>query len=268
MNSQNAKLRFAIKSMTNNITKPGQTWLFYMNKKLLAAIIAILSTTTHAKGRPKINIHPVANDSAASWTINAELDQYTNTSYINAGLTYSTPSGWDIGIQSQNIPIWIADWGPQAQNLQDDTFLTINRTIDLGRFNLVIGTQNGYQFYTYSPPQPGTPGKLQIFDYLDASYQLTDTIKAHIGAYYANATLTTTTSYIGEIGGASINFEGGYKLMVDTFSGQSNVSGTQATMHWIDGGLDVYIGGFAPAHNSGNYWYGLVGVSLSTLPIK
>lgn len=233
-------------------------------KKILFIVLLLFTTIVYSKGKPKLLIHPTDNNTEDSFVFNAESNQYTNTTYINTSVIYSMTNGIDIGVMSTNIPVWQTG-NTQAQNLQDDTFLILNKTFNTKYVDFILGTQSGYQLYTYSPAQPGSPGKLQKFYFTDNVFKINEIINVHFGFYYSNKALTTTTNFIGEMGGASVRFNDQYKLTVDTLSNQSNVSGTSANLHYfVIPKVDIYGGWFFPAHNSYNYNFLNFGINIST----
>ncbi len=105
--------------------------------KITAFYLLMISIDVNAKGKPKINIHPIAIDDG-ELTLNSEINTYRGTIYNNSTLTYSAKNGIDIGISSQNIPLS----GGGAQNYQDDTYINLSYSRNFSSHNLTVGYQN------------------------------------------------------------------------------------------------------------------------------
>ena len=265
-------------------------------KKLLAfTFLILMSGSVLAKGGHKIS-RPVTNSLSIEdndgdkprLVLSNESDHYSYnyTIYENPSILYSS-HGWDIGINSQNVKV-VEGGLNQAQNFESDTYFVLNKTFkhsntlnglncgkfcdDLskilsGRSSTTIGTQVGMVFPMSNSIQPNkiTSNTVHEFFFLDNDTEIIkDVLSYHIGSYYANKALTTTTSYFGMMYGTEIIFiPRRLKFNLDYFDGMSNVSGTviQGTI-MFDKHFEIFSGiGLATA-GSGNYNYILFGVNF------
>ncbi len=262
---------------------------------LLLILVLCISNSVFAKGGHKIS-RPVtesisideSDEGKDRLVFNFEQDSYSYnaTQYGNPSITYST-NGWDFGITSQNINEYSGNL-PQAQNFENDSYININKTFkhsdtldnlncgdicdDLsvflsGKSSTTIGTQTGMVFPMSNSIQPNkiTSNTIHEFYFLDNDVEIIkDVLSYHVGSYYANKALTTTTSYFGMMYGTEIIFiPRRLKFNLDYFDGRSNVSGTviQGTL-MFDKHFEIFSGiGLATA-GSGNYNYVLFGVNL------
>lgn len=211
-------------------------------------MLILLTQPALAKGKhPKANVVQDMEPEETSWLLTVEDNSYYTTDYLNATLEYSTISGWDVGITSQNIPM--AGTG-DAQNFNFDTYLQMSKSWEQGWGEVTLGSMDGYHV-----------GYIHSFSYLDVLYRF-DWCRVHAGTYYANAALSTTTSYVGTIFGFVIGDDDLY-LQVDYFSGHSNVSGANASVYYSPyDEIKLYTGVLVPEKMSGNEFAGVVGVQF------
>ena len=230
---------------------------------LLAAILMICCCPVLAKGkkggRPKLPIHPIQNDTGV-WTFGVEANVYQGTSYLQPIIAYSARGGWDFAITSQNIPVY----GGGAQNYQDDTYFILAKTFKWNKsISTIAGAMGGYALYTEEGSSL-SPGDMHKFAFIDNEFRLTKYLKLHGGSFWANAALSTTTSYFGGLAGLELMY-GPFSFRADYFGGHSNVSGATATIDYFPvSRVNLYAGIGVPERESGNEFYGIVGFQLST----
>ena len=167
-----------------------------------------------------------------------------NTLYDNLTLDYSMANGWDFQIASLNIPYV----GGGAQNYNLDSYFNLSKTFKVyGPLKAIIGSQNGTVFSGKS--------EWHNADYGMAIYQPSDKINLHVGSYFVDKTLATTTNTVGYTGGFSYHSYG-FGVEADYFSGHNNLSGANINLFY--GGY--YVGIVVPEHNSGNEFAGVIGM--------
>jgi len=262
--------------------------------KYLILILLLLSNTVFAEGGHKIS-RPVTNtlsiedndEDKNRLVINYEQDsyQYNQTQYGNPSINYST-HGWDFGIISQNINEYSGNL-QQAQNFENDTYININKTFKhnyvfdnldcgsacnyfsevLNNSSTTFGTQTGLVFPMSKSLDPNkiNASTLHEFYFIDNDYEfIKDRLAYHMGTYYANQALTTTTSYWGMMYGMeAILWPKRLKLNLDFYDGRSNVSGTviQGTV-MFNRHLELFAGVGLATQGSGNYDYVISGINL------
>jgi hypothetical protein len=233
-------------------------------KPLLTLALLLCCLAAHAKGKAKIKIDTTPNPTENVWTITNELNYYHDTAqqmqdtlYNNVTIDYSAQNGWDIQLASYNIPLT----GGGAQNYQTDTYLNVSKTFNITHdFQAIIGSQNGTTI-----PHSLNPRQLHNADYSLVVYQPDAQLNLHVGPYWVNKALATTTDVLGYTGGFSIEVIP--KLLIfqgDYFSGHNNLSGAVVNA-WvrIHPQAQVYFGVGVPEHNSGNEFYGTLGFSVA-----
>lgn len=221
----------------------------------LLILLLLIPPLTFAKGnksKVKIRKTEVNNNDLI---LQSEINAYQGATYDNLLLNYSSISGIDLGILSQNIPLS----GDGAQNFQADTYLVASYQHRF--FDAVLSTVGGQ--YGYQLDEPGV-GKAHQFYFQDNEFRLASWLKLHSGLFWVNESLSTTTSYIGGMAGyeliyKDVSFEGDY------FGGHSNISGAQVVMNYYPYQfLKLYSGVGIPETKSGNEWYGVFGFQVST----
>lgn len=236
-------------------------------KQFLLILCLLCSTATFAKGKgakPKILIHEIGVKHIDSWVFSSEANQYQDATYLNPSITFSSKYNIDITLASQNIPVWKNG----AQNYQDDTYLMVSKTFRIDEDNdFIIGSQNGYALYA-EDGKPITPGKMHQFYYITHVTQVNDWLKLHGGSYYVNSALSTTTNYFGAIGGFEAKWDN-FVVRGDYLSAHTNISGATVTAgYFIEDSINPYVGIGVPETNSGNEFYGIVGITFSTESLK
>lgn len=224
--------------------------------RIAILILLLLSFDVSAKGKKtKINIHTFGADDETSLILNTETNQYQDSSYINSSLAVSTDNGWDISVSSQNIPIY-----GDSQSYQMDTYFNVSKDIKLTKqFDISFGAQNGYQLYNTKQI-----GKLHQFHYSDLTFKLNNYVKFRGGSFYVNKELSTKTNYFGGIAGITISYND-FEITADYFGGHSNVSGATIEVgYYANESIQPYVGIGIPETNSGNEFYGEIGINIST----
>ena len=191
----------------------------------------------------------------------SEFNVYGSALYTNAMVDYLNEEGWDIGVNSFNIPV---AGTASANGKQFDTFLNITKfffpTDDL---IIGIGTQNGTHF-------SGGARQLNNFDFAQVTYEWDDWLKVSSGSYYVNDALSQTSQNVGAIVGIDIMFiPGVFWTEMDWISGNNNLSGAVVNNFWqVTDQVAVYAGLQIPAENSTNDFAGILGFSLNpSLPL-
>lgn len=202
----------------------------------------------------KVDISPNDNDNDV-WTYGLESNVYATGSYISPSIDFSASNGWDIQIASYNIPI-----NAENQNSDADTYINIVKTFTLNpHFSALIGAQNGTNIAS-------NVRQWHNFDYGLISYRLIPSIELHSGLYWVNKALSGTTNVLNFTSGFSIDlldnrltFEGNY------FGGNSGVSGATVTLlYQVLPKIRIYMGVGVPEKDSGNEFYGIMGVSIAS----
>lgn len=259
-----------------------------MMKKLLTIGLCVLPLVAVAKGGAhklnKItNTAPCVDDDntdCQKLSGSFESDSYTfeNTEYVSPSLIYSY-KGWDVGLADQNTVI---NGSGGAQNFQNDLYINVAHTVKykdilyrisndwanmLSFVSTTIGTQDGtvVPFKNSVAPNQINSKTLHEYYFVDTDFEfIKDRLTVHLGPYWANAALTTTTSYFGyETGIELFLLPKHLKFNFDWGSGQSNVSGGTAQLTYIHNKHFELFGGMGiAAHNSGNYNYALCGFNV------
>jgi len=232
-----------------------------------------------------------ANEDKPRLNVSWETDSYSyaHTEYGNPTINYSV-NGWDLGLTVQNIVLQQASDTQSAQNFQNDVYLNINKTfkyddifdgIDCGKFcdsmseysegmSTTFGLQTGTVFPLSASIQPGTinSNTLHEFYFIDNDFEfIKNKASIHVGNYYVNQGLSTTTTYIGYMLGSEIVIvPKNFKINCDFYSGRSNVSGTviQGTF-MLNENVEIFAGWAIATPDSGNYNYLLSGINLIKL---
>lgn len=229
---------------------------------LVVAIACCLSATSvesKTKSKTKASAKKIDTtpnyDSGDIYSANIETNIYHDTLYVSPSWSLSLNNGWDFQFSSYNIPLM----GGGAQNYEFDSYVTIAKTFDLSdTVKLMVGTQNGSTLFT-------EVRQLHNVDYVLMVYQKSS-YNIHAGPFWANKALTTTTDYLGYTIGFSVDvvpnkitFQGDY------FSGHNNVSGGVLNiMYRIIPKMQVYTGVGIPESDSGNEYYGIIGLNLTS----
>ena len=252
-----------------------------MKRTLL--LLLIIPLNSHAKGAHKLSktVTSIMGIDAEDrdkdrLALNFETDvyYYQATDYAAPMLTYST-QGWDLGVSSQNV---LMSGGGGSQNFQNDTYLNIAKTFKYGhlhksldRLSTTVGTQNGLVIPLSDGAEPGkiNHNTLHQFYFIDTDITLIkNRLSVHVGPYYVNQALSTTTSYFGyETGIQAVLIPNKLRFNADYYSGNnginSNVSGAVAQMTYsYNRSFELFAGVGVPETASGNEFYGLMGFNL------
>lgn len=207
----------------------------------------------HPVKKVDVNPNPLNED---VWSLTLESNFYQSTVYLNPTVDFSSQNGWDIQIASYNIPAY----GGGAQNYEWDSYVNVSKTFDLDKnFKALIGTQNGTTVFSKSR-------QWHNFDYGLLIYQPVPRLNLHAGPYWANKALSVTTDVIGYTTGFSLELlKNKLSVQGDYFSGNSNVSGAVVNVFYqLLPKAQVYVGVGVPESNSGNEFFGTVGISLAS----
>lgn len=186
----------------------------------------------------------------------SEFNVYGGALYTNAMVDYLAEDGWDIGINSFNIPM---AGTASANGRQFDTFLNITKfffpTEDL---IIGVGTQNGTHF-------SGGGRQLNNFDFAQVTYEWDDWLKLSLGTYYVNNALSESRQNLGALVGVDVMFiPGVFWTEMDWLSGNNNLSGAVLNNFWrVDDLVTLYAGLQIPAEKSSNDYAGIVGFALN-----
>lgn len=186
----------------------------------------------------------------------SEFNIYGGALYTNAMVDYLTEDGWDIGINTFNIPVA----GTASSNgKQFDTFLNITKFFFPTEDVIIgIGTQNGTHF-------SGGGRQLNHFDFAQVTYEWDDWLKVSSGSYYVNNALSDTRQNVGALVGVDIMFiPGVFWTEMDWLSGNNNLSGAVVNNFWrVSNLVTVYAGLQIPTENSINDYAGILGFALN-----
>lgn len=249
----------------------------FMRKTILFFILLLIFNIAYSKSNESLIGSGIRNSSSEEIvdsvtnkiTISNEFNYYdqNNTLYSSPDISLDTASdnwlldGWDFSLQSQNIPMT----GGGAQNHEVDTYIGIGKFNKIGEnFGLMIGGVIGKAFLDGNLFPDGND-RINNEDYLDLRWRVyRDAYRhfvIHSGAYYVNKNLSTTTNYLGYMGGIELR-ENNWMLNIDYFSGSNNLSGGSAVVTYRGfGKLRLWTGLGIPEHNSGNEFYGIFGSS-------
>ncbi len=209
------------------------------------------------KGHPtkKVDVRPNTNDNDV-WTFALETDFYESTTYLSPTVDFSSTDGWDLQAAFYNIPIN----GGGAQNYEWDSYLNLSKTFNLNsQFKALAGLQNGTTLFSSNR-------QWHNFDYGLLIYQPFPFINLHAGPYWANKALATTTDVLGYTTGFSVAFNRNQWLFQgDYYSGHNNVSGAVVNLYYqVLPKAQLYMGVGVPETDSGNEFYGITGLSVSS----
>ncbi|MEN9681088.1 MAG: hypothetical protein RLZZ627_981 [Pseudomonadota bacterium] len=191
----------------------------------------------------------------------SEFNVYGGALYTNAMMDYLTEDGWDVGINSFNIPV---AGTASANGKQYDTFLNITKfffpTEDL---IIGLGTQNGTHF-------SGGGRQLNNFDFAQMTYEWDDWLKLTAGGYYVNSALSDTRQNGGALVGIDIMFiPQVFWTEMDWLSGNNNLSGAVVNNFWrVTNQVTVYAGLQIPAENAVNDYAGILGFAFNPNPME
>lgn len=225
----------------------------------LAFLLLFISGYAHPKDSGKA--HPVRKidttpntDDSDVWSFTLESNTYAATDYLSPTLDFSSVDGWDVQIASYNIPVY----GGGAQNYEWDSYINVSKSFDVTKqLKAVLGTQNGTTALS-------TQHQWHNIDYAVISYQALPLISLRAGPFWADKALTTTTDVLAYTVGFNLNFTADFYLQGDYFSGHSNVSGAVINL-WYQ---SIYAGVGVPETDSGNEFYGIVGLKLNLAQFK
>lgn len=227
-------------------------------KKLMIILLLIISTDVFAKGHHKLGRPIMSPEDEGVVHFTLESDTYYGTEYFSPLVNYAI-DGWEFGLTSQNILITGLSG---AQNHENDTYLNVAKTFKImDHWHSTIGTQNGFVI-----PGPINSDQWHQFYFEDNDFELLkDWVSVHVGPYYVNQALSTTTSYFGYLTGTQITLiPHKLKLNLDYYSGHSNVSGATAQLTLkTSKHLSTFIGVGVPEQDSGNEFYGIIGFTVS-----
>lgn len=228
-------------------------------KKLLILVFYLFPLLCFSKGGiHTIHTHPdlddnnevIINGSINYYHIPDQISETTgnalpmNTLYLNGSVEYSDSSGFDIGIQTQNLPIL----GGGAQNYERDTYVNLSQTFKLThKFKVILGGQVGTVFNT-SP-------RLHNADFILLNYQIFNNLNLHAGSIWVNKQLALTTDSILTTVGIAYTINPTWRIEADYYSGKTNLSGASISVFYNS----IFFGILCPEHNSGNEFAGSVG---------
>lgn len=197
----------------------------------------------------KVDTTPNTNNDDV-WTFAIESNIYSQTSYLNPILEFSSNDNWDIQLASYNIPVY-----GDTQSYQWNSYINLSKTLDINDLlQVIVGSQNGI-----------TSHKFYNINYGLLAYRPRPDINIHAGPYWANKASTATTDYIGyTLGFSKELINNKLTIQGDFFSGSHNVSGAVINLNYqFFTKTQVYIGAGIPTPNSGNQFYGIIGFILS-----
>jgi hypothetical protein len=186
----------------------------------------------------------------------SEFNVYGAALYGNAMVDFLTEDGWDIGVNTFNIPM---AGTASANGKQYDTFLNITKFFFPAEDWIIgVGTQNGTHF-------SGGGRQLNNFDFAQVTYEWDDWLKVSAGSYYVNNALSQSRQNVGALVGIDIMFiPGVFWTEMDWLSGNNNLSGAVVNNFWRATDLiTVYAGLQIPSGNSMNDYAGIVGFALN-----
>ena len=208
----------------------------------------------------KVDTTPNPED-ADVFSLTSEANVYRNSLYENFDIDFSSASGWDIQLSTYNVPVYQNP--SQEQSFLADTFINLSKTFKLNRsFGVLLGSQNG----TYLSASSSSPAQWQNLDYAQALYQLNRLVAIRTGMYWANANMSGTTDVLGYLPGFTLSLiDNKLSLQADYYSGQSSLSGAVVSLQYQAAkNFQAYAGVGVPETNSGNAFYGIVGLTLSS----
>ena len=232
-----------------------KTWVCLACLSNLILGIDTVAAKSGAKAHPikKIDTTPNTRDDDI-WAFTLESNTYRSTVYLSPVLDFSSKNGWDIQIASYNVPVY----GGGAQNYEWDSYINLSKTFNINtQFKALLGTQNGTTLFA-------SQRQLHNVEYALALYQPIPTANIHAGPYWANKAITTTTDVFAYTVGFGVELiKNKLAIQGDYFSGNSNVSGAIVNVIYrVLPKVQVYVGVGVPETDSGNEFYGTVGLSL------
>ena len=185
--------------------------------------------------------------------VTVESNIYQGTTYLSPVVDFSLNGGWNIQVASYNIPVR----GGGAQNFEWDSYINVSKTFNISeKIKAIFGTQNGTTALTQTH-------RWHNSDYALLLYQFTPTSNIHGGPYFANKSLSATTNVIGYTAGFSFEAARNITIQGDYFSGSNNMSGAVLNvLYRLNKKTQAYVGIGIPETNSGNEFYGIIGVVL------
>lgn len=217
------------------------------------------SSKSHKKvSLNKVDTTPNLQDTNV-FTLTSEANLYQNSLYENFDIDFSSTGGWDIQLSTYNIPVYR---DPNIfQPYQADTFINMSKTFKVNQsLGVIVGSQNGTYLSASSSPM-----QWQNLDYSLALYQINSFMSIRGGMYWANHIMSGTTDVLGYLPGITLNLiDNTLTLQADYYSGQSSLSGAVVNLQYQEKYFSTYIGVGVPETNSGNEFYGIFGVSLSS----
>ena len=234
----------------------------FMKKIIALIILCALFSDAYAKGQRRLDTTPNMNDEQDEVTLQVEGNYYhipdsfnqttgnpnpTDTYYINATLDYSLTTGTDIQLATYNCPLA----GGGAQNYECDSYVNLSQTFNITKhWSFLLGSQNGTVFASPSQWHNADYGLFVVQNKL---------VNFHAGTYFVDKTLATTTNSVEFTAGFQLDFDNGFMVQSDYFSGHNNLSGAQWNVFY----KQYYIGVVVPEHNSGNEFAGVVGFKFN-----
>ena len=203
----------------------------------------------------KVDVTPNTNDNDI-WTLTLESDIYETTNYLNPIIDFSASNGWDVQMAFYSIPLY----GGGAQNYEWDSYINLSKTFDINPYlKALAGSQNGTTLFS-------KPRQWHNFNYGLLIVQPLAFINLHGGPYWANKALSTTTDVVGYTTGFAVDLiKDKLSFQGDYFSGHCNVSGAVVNLFYrLLPKVQVYMGVNVPETDSGNEFYGLLGVSVAS----
>ncbi len=143
-----------------------------------------------------------------------------------------------------------------------DSYLNVSKSFNLlENFQLLLGSQNGTPLFA-------NHRQWHNFNYGLIVLQPSPNINLHIGPYWANKALATTTDTAGYTLGVSLEFfNQQLGFQADYISGHASMSG--ATLNWLyhmHPQAKLIVGFGIPESNTGNEFFGTLGLNLSSAP--
>lgn len=236
------------------------TILIYGTHCLAAEPTAKAKINSKVKTHSKVNVaRTINNQKQQALTFNSEADIYRTGTAANFSVNYVN-DGWSVGLSMYNIQFI----GPLASdnNFQKSPFINLSKIFTIDELTSVqIGTQIGTVLVDVKP-RP-----LYNFNYLLANRTLFEGLDIQAGMYHANKYITNSVGTLGYIVGTEIVFIPTILTFQATYvSGHNNVSGANINLLYnVTNNIQPYIGVGVPEKNSGNEFYGIVGINLSFL---
>lgn len=191
-------------------------------------------------------------------TFGLESNIYGDSSFVSPSVDFALKHGWDIQLATYNIPT-------SQSNLSGstwDTYINVSKTYEAtDNFRIVLGTQNGVSLAASHKQIHMTH-----FGLLSWKAPTERKIILQAGTYWANKASTLTTDVVGFLGTAYVDLiPKQLQLQASYLDGAHNLGG--ANVNFIFKSVPYvkpYIGIGVPAFNSGNEFYGTVGISYTT----